>query len=205
MPTDGTGFSTTPFDQPAPAPDLFWPKLTSTCQWLTPEIAKAAGGTGKLVPTEAGCDAHLPGTTDVVQIAAAGPYDYLNDTVRFSRPITIAGLQARERSFKEQGKGECAVDADTRSYTTLTLVVWNAVKPDSGDATKRCAVGRRFMEVIVKKFVPLAGGTPWSRTLQKPGPNAGADKTACDIAGEGVAAYGSMDTTSGFRETNPTR
>jgi hypothetical protein len=149
-----------------------------------------------------GCNL-LMGGNELVHIGFVGPFHWVTDGARFSRPVTISGLQARERAFSTEGKGECTVEVNTRSPVAISFSAWNPKDRNGGSAVKRCRVARGVAEVVVRRFVPLAGGTPWSRTPQRPGASAGEGKHACEIVGKTSAVYGGMDPENAIRGTDP--
>ncbi len=199
-PPDGSGFSSAPLDQPYPVPSFFWPGLRDVCEWITPELARRAGGTGEIRPQRAGCDI-LRGGNELVQVSSVGPYDWVRDPADFMRPVTIAGLQAREYAFT--GQDECSLEVNTRAPIGLSLVAWNPAERDGGDVAQRCRVVRRVAEVLVRRYVPAAGGTPWARTPQRPAPDAGAGRVACELLGQSAAAYGGTDVRATATGTEP--
>lgn len=199
---DGSGFSSAPLDQPYPVPSYFWPGLRDLCEWITPELARQAGGTGEIRPQEAGCNVVHAGN-ELVQVTSVGPYDWVMDPARFMRPVTIAGLQAREYAFTGQGKGECSLQVNTRAPIALNLVAWNPTDRDGGSREQRCQVVRRVAEVLVRQYVPAAGGTPWGRTPQRPAPDVGAGMVACELVGQSAAVAGSTDPRRAATGTDP--
>src|SRR2546430_4999730 len=157
---DGSGFSTEPFDQPDPVPNHYWPGERDVCEWVSPDLARAVGGTGEVTPTATGCNVSLGGS-ELLELSAFGPYERLTDSTQFIRPVTVAGLQARERAFDGQGKAECTLDLNTRSLTAIDVTAWNHGAPDRGDPEHRCVVARSAAEMIARRFVPPARGAPW--------------------------------------------
>lgn len=199
---DGSGFSSAPLDQPYPVPDFFWPGLRDVCEWITPEMARQAGGTGEVRPQEAGCNV-VRGGNELVQVSSVGPYDWVMDPARFMRPVTIAGLQAREYAFIGQGQGECSLLVNTRAPVAIQFAAWNPTDRDGGSFEERCRVVRRVAEVLVRRYVPAAGGTPWHRTPQRPAADVGVDMVACELVDQSAAVEGSTDPRRAATGTDP--
>lgn len=202
VPPNGGGFSTEPLDQPDPLPSLLWPGQEDVCEWLTPELAQDAGGTGEYVPTTSGCQLILGGG-ERAQVGLIGPYSFVTEPTHFMRPVTIAGLEARERALSSEGEKDCTVQVNTRSVTAFHVSVWNEQGGDSGSRKQRCRAARTAAEALAKRFVPLAGGEPWAKLAQQPGPNAGEGEDPCYIVQGSAAVYGGLDPESGTAGTDP--
>lgn len=200
---DGSGFATQLMDQPFPVPDFFWPgQLEGGCEWFTADLARQAGGTGETRPTPAGCSVVIGGE-ERVQVSAVGPYGWLTDGTRFIRPVSIAGMEAREYQFTTQGAGECVIGVNTRAPVQLVIGAWNPANRDGGSAEKRCQTARRVAAAVVRRYVPVAGGTPWGKAPQQPGPSAAKGQHACDVVTRTAAVYGHMGDAAGIRGTDP--
>jgi hypothetical protein len=189
-------------DQPYPLPSYFWPGRQDTCDGITAEVAQAAGGTGEISAVASGCYILLGGA-ELIQVAEGGPYGWVTDPVHFIRPVTIAGLEARERAFTGQGTAECTVEVNTRAPIGLMFQAFNADDPNSGDREQRCAAARKAAEAVVTRYVPLAGGTPWEPTPQQPPADASEGMTACEIVGDSAAVYGHTNPKSKQAGTDP--
>lgn len=188
-PADGSGWSTQPMDQPRPmpGPDFNWFQFESgNCGWTTPELLAALGKTGGDLGTgpvmcafyidKDFSDAKPEEEHEQMQIHFDGPYDDHTDTVdvAFMRSIKIAGLEAREYDLKanqDKYPGSCTVEVNTRSIGGVTVMGGTASNsaPDA-DPRRMCERVRDAAAVLVKTFVPLAGGTPWAGTKQEPRP-----------------------------------
>lgn len=201
-PADGSGFATQPMDQPYPLPSSFWRGRQDMCDGITAEVARAAGGTGEISSVASGCYIFLGGA-ELIQVAEGGPYSWVTDPTHFVRPVTIAGLEARERAFTGQGVGECSVVVNTRAPISLMFGAFNAEDPNSGDREQRCAAARKAAEAVVTRYVPLAGGTPWEPTPQQPPAHASEGMTACEIIGDSAAVYGHTSPKSKKAGTDP--
>jgi hypothetical protein len=200
-PADGSGFATQPMDQAFPLPSWFWSGRQDICDGITAEVVAQVGGVG-MAPNAAGCNVKFGGT-EVVQVALAGPYQWLTDPTHFVRPVTIAGLEGRERALSGQGLGECTVEVNTRSPLSLMAVAWNPADPNGGDSELRCATARKVVEALVTRYVPAAGGTPWPATPQVPPADASAGMTACEIIDDSAAVYGATSPKSAEAGTDP--
>lgn len=200
-PADGSGFATQPMDQAFPLPSWFWSGRQDICDGITAEVVAQAGGV-TMAPNPAGCNIKFSGT-EVVQVALAGPYNWITDPTHFVRPVTIAGLEGRERALSTQGLGECTVEVNTRSPLSLMAVAWNPANPNGGDRELRCATARKVVEAIVTRYVPAAGGTPWPATPQAPPADASAGMTACEIVNDSAAVYGATSPKSKKAGTDP--
>lgn len=201
-PADGSGFATQPMDQAFPLPSWFWSGRQDICDGITAEVVVQAGGVTR-APNAAGCNIKFGGGTEVVQVSLVGPYMWLTDPAQFVRPVTIAGLEGRERALSGQGAGECTVEVNTRSPLSLMAVAWNPADPNGGDRELRCAKARKVVEAIVTRYVPAAGGTPWPATPQVPPADASAGMTACEIVDDSAAVYGATSPKSAQPGTEP--
>lgn len=188
-PSDGSGWSTQPLDQPEPVPDLF--SASDPCAWvptILPQLKAQVQATGKLDEGGDGCHVYLP-HGDIVQIFTMGPYIALTDEASQEKPITIAGLEAREFTLAGADTGSCAVDINSRSFDMTEVDTWNPNKSlDATDRATRCHESETVAQIIAHRFVPLAGGTPAS-TLQQPTPAVFASQTACQLVQTGDAGY----------------
>jgi len=200
-PPDGSGFSRDPLDQPNPIPEMLWKGWPDACAWIDIDLAAAFGATGPAQSHTLGCTLPLA-APDFLQIAWLSPYRALSTPTRFIRPVTIAGLQARQYALPGQGAAECAMHVNTRSTTSLHLVIWNPTNPDSGDRETRCATAARIAETAVTRFVPAAGGTAWPGTPQRPTDAVLAGASACRAATKDAAALANLTRADGTSSTS---
>lgn len=168
--------STLPIDQPSPIPSSKQLDMVEDyCQIITPAIAQRMKAIAAPINTESfigGCDIPLEGGA-FVQVSSPGTYGQLEqiDAPWFVTSATVAGLEARLFNLGAPLSGECTLQLNTRSVTTVTVNVRWIIANDLERATKRtksCEIARESAEVLAAAYVPLAGGTAHPKTLQKP-------------------------------------
>lgn len=201
----GGGWPTQPIDQPRPLPGRSWnwlaDKAHGMCQFLDSAFLKRLGWNGSPLAVEIACTIPIGGDA-VVQVLPAGTYENFSafdaDKIAFMRPISIEGLEAREYdSKKEQDKypGSCEVMVDTRSLTSLIVLAGTPQAPGrTVDPAPQCARARQAATMLVDAFVPLVGGTPWSKTPQTLSKKDVLRHNACDLLGYDDLVVGGIDT-----------
>lgn len=185
---DGRGFSDAPLDQPPPLPGMRWAGWTDPCAWLAPDLLATAGGRAPQF-TALGCvfPAAPPGDAPLLlQIGWTGAYSMDPGPVEWMRPVEVAGLQAREFARPGMKADQCGLHLNTRSTIMLTVVAYDADDDARGGHEPRCDVARRIGDAIARRYVPLAGGTPYAGTPTRPDADLLA-APACDIVHEHVA------------------
>lgn len=213
-PKDGSGWPSEPLDGARPWPSEYFTDYPDEhfftlgpCSWLGEDLLRELGWTG----AETGgppCVVPLPGG-EVMQIMVSGPYGTFTDTpddLAFIRSIDIAGLEAREYSMAESEEahpGSCDVAVNTHSVTSLRVLIGTADGTPSGTrAEPQCERARVAATRIVRTFVPLAGGTPWPRTVQQPDTGVLRYNSACDLFGD-VYLYGYYNMVTGTAKDEP--
>ena len=165
-----------PIDQPSPIPSSGQLDMVEDyCQIITPAIAQQMKAIAPPINTESfigGCDIPLKGGA-FVQVSSPGTYGQLKqiDAPWFVTSATVAGLEARLFNLGAPLSGECTLRLNTRSVTTITVNVRWIIANDLERATKRaksCEIAQESAEVLAAAYVPLAGGTVYPKTLQKP-------------------------------------
>lgn len=100
------------------------------------------------------------------------------------RDVTIAGLQAREFTFRSlpipYGAG-CQVSVHTRGLTDLVVLVWVPGRPQTMETPAHCDQAHRAADIVAKARVAAAGGSSWDRTPQTPAPTAITEADPCDL------------------------
>jgi hypothetical protein len=192
-PSDGTGWSTRPMNQPMPVPDLF--SATDPCAWIAdvlPRLKSAVHATGKVDEGGDGCHVYLAGG-DIAQLITSGPYTAVDDPTQFVRPASVDGMDGREFAFSGQGQGECAVTVNYRAFTSTEVNVWNPDRTrDATGRAARCRTALTVQGIIVKRFVPLTGGTPYPMP-QRPAAAAVSGQAACQLVETGAVGYSDIE------------
>ncbi|WP_370944712.1 hypothetical protein AB5J62_37130 [Amycolatopsis sp. cg5] len=164
-PTNGSGFSTDPLDQPLP---LRSEVSKAACDWL-PLVTEEMKPLGT-VSSEAvlsGCQFVLPNNKGA-QVHVYGPYNRITQTTSSVEPVQIAGLKGRVYTFDPPPVTFCSVLLDVRAYAALAVDGYDIGSEEAGNRAEHCEIAKKVAEVIAKKFVPLAGGTPWEGVVQEP-------------------------------------
>jgi hypothetical protein len=189
-PPDGSGYSTLPDDQPTPGPGL---ESSDPCTWLNqtlPALQRTLGAT-HIVPNTDACHVLLGAGRDDIQVGLDEPYTENLDPVRFMHPATVDGLQAREFAEDSQGNGECQIDVNDRAAFALDVNAWNVDKAldTNGDTRTRCREAEQTADILVRQFVPLAGGTPYPGFPQQPTEALLNGAKVCDVITNGDVFY----------------
>jgi hypothetical protein len=183
---NNAGYSLQPFDQPQPLPDT---QSLIGCDYL----AAFRSGVAALHPTgtavaSSGCQLRFAGG-EVAQIRATGPYSMVNDITSYLKGATVAGLEARYYSFVSQATSTiCAVEVNTRSLYDLAVDGYN-LNDHGGNFQKHCQLAGAVANALLKTYVPLAGGRPYSPTPQQPSAATLRNATACKIVNAGAVIY----------------
>ncbi|WP_165401414.1 DUF3558 family protein [Herbihabitans rhizosphaerae] len=158
---DGSGFTGQPRDQPLALP-AGGPRI---CEWLQPTMPDMAvvGAIGFGV-TAYGCNL---AANKVAQIRVDGPYNMITQRTYLLEHYEFAGLHGRIYSFAPPPNQMCTVQLDVRAFTSIAVDVY---EPDNnrGDRRQHCETAGKVIQVLARKFVPAAGGTPWRETVQAP-------------------------------------
>lgn len=196
-PADGSGYGRGAIDQPAPVPGYNWQGWSAQpagrCAWVPPGLFDGLAPRG-YAATGHFCSFYTA-DGNTIQIAwglAYNPFNY--DMVAFSRPATIAGLEAKVHDLKKNQDvypGSCHVRVDTRSTSGLGVLLWNEQnKPLDREAS--CGVATQVAERIVRSLVPAAGGRVWAPTPQRPNPATVGTK-ACEVMNDSVTVQGVIE------------
>jgi hypothetical protein len=196
FPENNSGFAKGDMDQPDPVPGynwVGWSGPTTRCAWVP---AGLFDGLAAGAPYPAGhfCSFKMA-DGNTIQIAWGldyGPSEY--DAVAFTEPATIAGLQAKAYDLAANQKvypGSCHVITSTRAMSNYGVLLWNEQKTPQ-DRAKSCQTAKTVAERIAKAMVPLAGGTVWPSTPQKPNPDVVANK-ACKVVDDIVTTFAMIE------------
>lgn len=169
-PPDGSGYGQM-IDQPLPLP----PTSISSfeCEWmnealplLAPLNIRYANGTGSGCQMGAGDTSH-----EIIQVRLNGPYTPLNQATAMLEPVEIAGLPGRIYLLEPvEDPTFCTVMLDIRAYAAFTVDAFDHrdFAPSAPDNRANCELATKAAEILVKRYVPLAGGTPYEGTEQRP-------------------------------------
>ena len=199
-PTDGSGFSTKPVDQLQPLPALDDPHgCDFLAQW---QSQLSALGAIETAPVGSGCEFILP-DNEYVQIHLAGPYEKLVDQASMLKPTTLDGLDGRYYALTGAGSTLCSIELNTRSLYDIALDAWNE-NDKAGSQGAHCKTVTKYADALVRKYVPLAGGTPWPGTVQEPSPDQLAGAGPCTMVGSGAAYFANdLEDTAPKQSTSP--
>lgn len=165
-----------PIDQPLPLPVTNLDE--ASCSWLDdalPALAplglKYANGTASGCQFGAG-DEVVDTRPEIIQVWLASPYDEnIDGPTTMEEKIEVAGLPAQRYQF-EYGKDEdptfCTVEVDVRAMAALSVDGFNHRDNPGTDNKGTCEIATKAAEILVRKYVPLAGGTPFRLTAQRP-------------------------------------
>lgn len=188
-----------PIDQLSPLPSSGQADIMERyCDVVTPVVAKQLGANGDPIPVKGpigACDIPLAGGA-LIQLSSVGPYGQLSrsDNPHFAQLVTIAGLEGRIYNLSAPLSGECTLKLNTRSVTVPTINVRWYLTNELDRATKRsqsCEIAKKTAEVIAKTYVPLAGGTVYVKTIQKPNLKS-ISGNPCKIVNNVAALYGDV-------------
>jgi len=177
-PSDGSGFSDQVLDQPLALPAT---QGEGGCGWLDsikPEMQPLG-----LVSTKgvlSGCQFVFPNNKGA-QVHAYSPYSWITQDSAVMEPVEIAGIKGRKYAFDPEPVTFCSVNMDVRAYASIAVDAYDVDSDEAGNRAEHCELAKKVAEVVVKKFVPLAGGTPAQGTVQEPVPDALANADICEI------------------------
>lgn len=164
-PADGSGYGG-PIDQPLPVPP-------SGCEWiddalpaLAPLKLKYANGTGSGCQFGAGDTSH-----EIIQVHLSGPYSEIGAGTATLEPVEVAGVPGRVYVFDNVDDPTfCSVALDVRAYSAFTVDAFDHADfaPSAPDNRANCELATKAAEILVRRYVPLAGGTPFADTVQRP-------------------------------------
>jgi hypothetical protein len=164
-PPDRGGFSTQPWDQPLPLPTR---QSGNACGWLESALpALQPLGAVSVEDRASGCQFALSNGQGA-QVHLYGPYNRITEDTALLQPVDIAGIKGRVYVFDPPPSIFCSVELDIRAYASLKVDGYELSSDEAGDRQAHCELAMRVAEVIAKRYVPLAGGTPWPQTRQQP-------------------------------------
>ncbi|WP_020421096.1 hypothetical protein [Amycolatopsis sp. ATCC 39116] len=186
-PADGSGYDTAAWDQPIPLP-----VGANLCSWM-PEMTEAFGRLGGgVVRTSDGSVEGGPGCSfrladgNVIQVRNDGPFYAINQYTSVLEAATFAGLPGRMYSFvpADDPRGLCTAQLAGRSIAVPAVDAF--ARDNNGNQQAMCALARQGMELLARRYVPLAGGTPARDAIQDLPPGALDATSACDLAAAAV-------------------
>ncbi len=164
-PADGSGFSDQPLDQLLGIPAV---QGEDGCDWI--ESFKAdlqpLGVTGTKA-VFSGCQFEFPNNKGA-QVHAYGSYGWITQDSPVMEPVEIAGVKGRKYAFDEAPVTFCSVNMDVRAYASIAVDAYDTTSDEAGNRDEHCELAKKVAEILLKKYVPLAGGTPWPSTVQEP-------------------------------------
>ncbi|GAA1948271.1 hypothetical protein [Amycolatopsis minnesotensis] len=197
-PADGSGYDTADWDQPLPLPIG-----ENRCAWqkdVVQEIGALGGGVTDFKDNTSGCQFLLGDGNTIIQVRATGPYDRISQETGVLEPAQFAGVPGRVYAFTYSKHTGCSALLASRSVAVPAVDI--STKDKGGDQKQHCELAKKAMEVVAKKYVPLAGGTPASGAVQEVPAKAFEGKTACDLAKAG-AVYLGVESDSAKEGTDP--
>lgn len=120
--------------------------------------------------TLAGCQFWAEASHEAIQVHLFAPYEPIENTSQLA-PIDIAGLPGRSYVYPNTDDPTfCSIHVDLRTYAKLAIDAFDHEDYPSGSSDNRenCALATKVADALVHEYVPLAGGTPWPGTQQRP-------------------------------------
>ncbi|WP_181770417.1 DUF3558 domain-containing protein [Amycolatopsis pittospori] len=177
-PADGSGFSAQVLDQPLALPVV---QSDEGCAWQ--DSIKAELQPLGLVSTKAslsGCQFVFPNNKGA-QVHAYHPYGWVTQDSPVMEPVEIAGFKGRTYAFDPEPATFCSVNMDVRAYASIAVDAYDIGSDEGGVRAEHCELAKKVAEVVLKKFVPLAGGKPAPGTVQEPPAEALKDADVCEV------------------------
>lgn len=177
-PADGSGFSNQPLDQPLALPAK---RGDEGCDWLEaikPELQPL--GLISSEPELSGCQFVFPNNKGA-RVHAYSPYSWITQDSPVMEPVEIAGIKGRKYAFDEAPVTFCSVNMDVRAYASIAVDAYDIGSDEAGIRDEHCELAKKVAEVVLKKFVLLASGTPWQSTVQEPPADALKNADVCEV------------------------
>ncbi len=177
-PADGSGFSDQVLDQPLALPAK---QGEEGCDWLG-SIESDLRPLG-LVSTKgvlSGCQFVFPNNKGA-QVHAYSPYSWITQDAALMEPVEIAGIEGRTYAFDKEPVTFCSVNMDVRAYASIAVDAYDVDNDEAGVRAEHCELAKKVAEVVLKKFVPLAGGKPAPSTVQEPPADALKNADVCEV------------------------
>ena len=169
-PADMTGYGLPP-DQPLPVPPTSM--ASYECPWmeealplLAPLAIRYANGTMSGCQMGAGDTSH-----EIIQVRLNAPYRPIRQATAMHERVDIVGLPGRMFVLSPvEDPTFCTVELDIRAYASFVVDAYDHrdFAPSAPDNKANCELAKAAAEILVKRYVPLAGGTPWECTPQRP-------------------------------------
>ncbi|MFD6068477.1 DUF3558 domain-containing protein [Amycolatopsis lurida] len=177
-PADGSGFSDQVLDQPLALPVE---QGEEGCDWLEsikPDLQPL--GLVSTKGTLSGCQFVFPNNKGA-QVHAYSPYSWITQDSPVMEPVEIAGIKGRTYAFDPEPATFCSVNMDVRAYASIAVDAYDVDNDEGGTRAEHCELAKKVAEVVLKKFVPLAGGTPAPSTVQEPPAEALKNADICEV------------------------
>ncbi|HET6286284.1 MAG TPA: hypothetical protein VFG15_06000 [Amycolatopsis sp.] len=177
-PADGSGFSAQVLDQPLALPVK---QGEEGCDWLDsikPDLQPL--GLVSTKGTLSGCQFVFPGNKGA-QVHAYSPYSWITQDSPVMEPVEIAGIKGRLYAFDPEPATFCSVNMDVRAYASIAVDAYDVDNDEGGVRAEHCELAKKVAEVVLKKFVPLAGGKPAPSTVQEPPAEALKNADICEV------------------------
>jgi hypothetical protein len=177
-PADGSGFSDQVLDQPLALPSK---QGEEGCDWLDsikPDLQPL--GLISTKGTLSGCQFVFPGNKGA-QVHAYSPYSWITQDTPLMEPVEIAGIKGRTYAFDPEPATFCSVNMDVRAYASIAVDAYDVNSDEAGVRAEHCELAKKVAEVVLKKFVPLAGGKPAPSTVQEPSAEALKNADICEV------------------------
>lgn len=101
----------------------------------------------------------------------SGPYKKISQGTAMLEPVEVAGLPGRLYVFEPaEDPTFCSVAVDVRAYSGFAVDAFDHedFAPSAPDNRANCELATKAAEILVRRYVPLAGGTPFAGTAQRP-------------------------------------
>ncbi len=143
-------------------------KSSNACGWLESALPDMRPlGAVAVEDSASGCQVELSNGQGA-QIHLYGPYNRITEDTSLLQPVDVAGVKGRVYVFDPPPVTFCSVELDVRAFASLKVDGYELAGDEAGDRDAHCELAKRIAEVIAKRYVPLAGGTPWPHTRQQP-------------------------------------
>jgi hypothetical protein len=176
-PANGGGYDTAEWDQPLPL-------AVGDCSWqqdAAPALSALGGGVVEYRITQSGCQFVLSDRNTILQVHVLGAYNRIDEATGVLRPAQFAGVPGRLYSYSRGTTSDmCSSTLATRSIAVPSIDAYTT--NHSGDQNQHCDLAARAAEILARRYVPLAGGTPAAGTAQRQPTGALNGKPACDLA-----------------------
>lgn len=108
---------------------------------------------------------------EIIQVRLNAPYRPIAQATEMHEPVEIAGLPGRVFLLSPvEDPTFCTVELDIRAYSSFIVDAYDHrdFAPSAPDNSANCELAKKAAEILAKRYVPMAGGTPWKGTPQRP-------------------------------------